>query len=199
MNEERADAELLAGVRDDPGALETLYRRHVERVVSFAIRRCDQPADVADLVAATFLAVLESAGTYDPARGDALPWILGIAGRIQSRKRRRQWRERDALVRSGSRRTLAPDDFARLERAIDASRRHGEIEQAIQRLSYRHREVLLLVGPDGLDHAQAAEALGVSPGAFRNRLLRARRALRRALPGPRNATIETTPAQEGTA
>jgi RNA polymerase sigma factor (sigma-70 family) len=198
VNENRTDAELLARVRDDPDALEGLYRRHVESVVSYATRRCDQPADVADLVAATFLAILESAGTYDPAMGDARPWILGVAGRIQSRKRRRQWRERDALTRSGTRRALVPDDFARLERAIDASRRHGELEQAMQTLSYRHREVLLLIGPDGLDHAQAAVALGLSPSAFRNRLLRARRALRRALPEPRNATIETTTAPEGT-
>jgi RNA polymerase sigma factor (sigma-70 family) len=196
VNEETADAELLRCIRDDPGALEDLYRRHVERVVAFATRRCDQPADVADLVAATFLAVLESASTYDPARGDALPWILGIAGRIQSRTRRHQWRERDALVRSGARRTLASDDFARLDRAIDASRRSGNLDEAIQRLSSRHREVLLLVSADGLDHEQAAVALGVSPGAFRNRLLRARRALRRALPDP-NPAVETA-AQEGT-
>lgn len=80
MNDERTDAELLVCVRDDPRALEALYRRHVGRVVAYATRRCDQPADVADLVAAAFLAVLESASTYDPTLGDALPWILGIAG-----------------------------------------------------------------------------------------------------------------------
>lgn len=185
-------------MRDDPGALEALYRRHVARVVSYAIRRCDQPADVADLVAATFLAVLESASTYDPARGDALPWILGIARRIHSRKRRRHWREHDAFVRSATRTTLAPDDFARLDREIDASRRTGELEQVMWRIPSRHREVLLLVGRDGLDHAQAAVVLGVSPGAFRNRLWRARRAVQRALPGPSHPAIETTITREGT-
>ncbi len=197
MNTE-TDAQLLACVRDDPAALEQLYRRHVGRVVAYATRRCEQPADVADLVAATFLAVLESASTYDPARGDALPWILGIAGRIQSRQRRRQWRERDALGRSANARVLAPDDFSRLERAIDATRRRSDVDEALQRLSGRHREVLLLVGADGLDHEQAATALGLSPGAFRNRLLRARRALRRALPRPPHRLPNPTTAQEGT-
>ena len=197
MNEDAADAVLLRCVRTDQDALEILYRRYVDRVVSYAARRCDQPADVADLVAATFLAVLESASTYDSARGDALPWILGIAARIQSRKRRRLWREREALARSGGRRALTPDDFAALERAIDASRRHGRVDEEIQRLSPRHREVLLLVGFDGLDHEQAAAVLGLSPGAFRNRLMRARRALRHALPEPANPAPETK-MQEGT-
>lgn len=198
MNAETTDAELLACLQDDPGALEALYRRHLKRVVSYATYRCDQPADVADLVAATFLAVLESAPTYDPARGDALPWILGIAGHIQSRNRRRLWREHEALTRSGRRRNLAPDDISRLEHAIDAAHRSNAVDATIRTLSSRHREVLLLVGPDGLDHEQAAEALGLSPSAFRNRLLRARRALRRGLPRPQRVAVETTTTQEGT-
>jgi len=198
VNEGLTDAELVARIRDDPDALEVLYRRHVRRLVAYATRRCEQPADVADLVAATFLAVLESAPTFDPARGDALPWIFGIAGRIQSRQRRRQWRERDALARTSNARNLAADDFSRLEQEIDATQRSHEVDEVLHHLSFRHREVLLLVGADNLSHDEAAVALGLSSGAFRNRLLRARRALRRALANRTNPTIESTVAQEGT-
>jgi len=44
-----------------------------------------------------------------------------------------------------------------------------------------HREVLLLVGVEGLDGAQAADVLGIRPEAFRQRLSRARTALAEAL------------------
>lgn len=63
----------------DQGALEELFRRHRRRVMSYATRRCAQPADVADVVSATFLAVLDSAGSFDPARGAVVPWLIGIA------------------------------------------------------------------------------------------------------------------------
>ena len=42
-------------------------------------------------------------------------------------------------------------------------------------------EALWLVGPLGLSGAQAAQALTMSPAAFRMRLMRARRLLRKAL------------------
>jgi RNA polymerase sigma-70 factor (ECF subfamily) len=161
VNEEPTDADLVKAVRDDPAALELLYRRHVARVVAFATRRCDQPADVADLVAATFLGVLESASTYDPTRGDVLPWILGIAGRIQRRRRRRQWRERDAFARSGAHRPLAADDFGRLERAIDAARHASRLDEAMQKLSARHREVLRRLSQP--PHARATSAPSCAP------------------------------------
>jgi DNA-directed RNA polymerase specialized sigma24 family protein len=47
-------------------------------------------------------------------------------------------------------------------------------------LHVRDREPLVLIGVVGLDHVQAAQALGVSRATFRVRLLRARRALARA-------------------
>ena len=61
MSAESTDAELMRRAQTDPLALELLYRRHVGRVVAFAARRCREPQDVADLVAATFVSVIESA------------------------------------------------------------------------------------------------------------------------------------------
>lgn len=57
------------------------YRRHVDRVVGYAARRLREPADVADLVGATFTTVLTAAPSYDPARGEPTAWLLGIASR----------------------------------------------------------------------------------------------------------------------
>src|SRR5689334_3725238 len=128
--EHRSDAELLRAIPGDVAAIETLYRRHFNRVVSYAARRCAQPADAADLVAATFLAVIESAPRFDPARGDALPWILGIAGRINSNRLRRVTRERKATGRLSGRALLDDDDTSLLLDKIEGARRTPEVEAA---------------------------------------------------------------------
>jgi RNA polymerase sigma-70 factor (ECF subfamily) len=53
----------------------------------------------------------------------------------------------------------------------------ASIEAALMELPPSHREVLLLVGVEGLDAKQAADVLGVQPDALRQRLSRARAAL----------------------
>jgi DNA-directed RNA polymerase specialized sigma24 family protein len=58
------DRERAVIARHDPEASGELYRRHVDRVVAFAVRRSPGAADAADLVAATFLVGLEALGTY---------------------------------------------------------------------------------------------------------------------------------------
>jgi DNA-directed RNA polymerase specialized sigma24 family protein len=62
----------------DRETFSALYRDHVSRVASFAARRSSSPGDVADLVAATFLAALERSDSYDPAKG-------GVARRSRAR------------------------------------------------------------------------------------------------------------------
>lgn len=179
--EHRSDAELLRAIPGDSVAIETLYRRHFDRVVSYAARRCNQPADVADLVANTFVAVIDSAPRFDPSRGDVLPWIFGIASRLNANQLRRATRERNATGRLNGRALLDNDDTSLLLDRIEDARRTPEVEAALANLPPRLREVLWLVGYDGLDHAQAAQVVGLSAPAFRMRLSRARRALRRSL------------------
>ncbi len=59
------------------------------------------------------------------------------------------------------------------------------LERALARLSPQHREVLLLVGVEGLMPAEAAGVCDVTPEALRQRLARARAALAQLLNLPR--------------
>jgi RNA polymerase sigma factor (sigma-70 family) len=175
-----------------------LYRRQVGRVTAFAARRCADPQEVSDLVAATFVAVIESAQTYDPSRGPVVPWILGIEGNLWAERGRRVYREREVLTRTLGQRVLDDDEYVRLEEQIDAARVTGAVGHALARLEPEQREALLLAGYEGLTSRKAATALGISPTAFRMRLSRARRALRRAL--ERNAepgAVAATPTESG--
>lgn len=175
------DDELVRRCRCDPDALEELYRRHVRRLTLYAASRCARPEDVADLVAATFVAALQSAHRFDPARGQVFAWLVGIARNLASDSARKVQHECEALARVVGRRSLDCDEILELEERIDATRQHAELEAALKQLKVGDREALWLVGPLGLSGAQAAQALGMSPAAFRMRLMRARRLLRKAV------------------
>jgi RNA polymerase sigma factor (sigma-70 family) len=184
-----SDAELVRRLPEDPALFEELFRRHGPSVIAYAARRCSQPADVADLVAATFLAVLESSGGYDPARGAFGPWLIGVAHHQHVALRRGEYRQWSLSRAASGRRVLGDEAIVRLEERIDAARESEEVERAMNRLAPRHREVLWLVGRDDLNHHEAAQALGVNAGAFRVRLSRARKALREALRDPKPTSL----------
>ncbi len=158
-----------------------LYRDHVDRVTGFAARRLASPGEVADLVAATFLAALEGAASYDPGQGDPSAWLVGIAANLLANQRRRLVREQLARARLDARALLSPDDIEALVARIDASVEATRLRAAMDTLPDAYREVLFLAGESSLSPATAAKAAGVSPATFRVRLSRARRALRRAM------------------
>jgi RNA polymerase sigma-70 factor (ECF subfamily) len=54
-----------------------------------------------------------------------------------------------------------------------------DFKRAFERLSEPHREVLVLVGLEGMDYQYAAAILGVEVGTVKSRVFRARESLRR--------------------
>jgi RNA polymerase sigma-70 factor, ECF subfamily len=64
-------------------------------------------------------------------------------------------------------------------RASQADALHlADFRRAFSRLSESHREVLALVGLEGLDYQRAASILGVEVGTVKSRVFRARESLR---------------------
>jgi RNA polymerase sigma-70 factor (ECF subfamily) len=62
-----------------------------------------------------------------------------------------------------------------------ASRRLNELDRAMGHLSKGQREVVLLVGLEGVSYDEAAKIIGIPIGTVRSRLARAREALRAEL------------------
>jgi RNA polymerase sigma-70 factor, ECF subfamily len=131
----------------------------------------------------------------DGGHGDARAWLFGIAQRTllngQRGDRRRQAltiRIADATVVAQSGQTWRGSDSDLVARRLDVAAAWG-------RLAAVHQEALSLAVWDGLPGPQAAVVLGISPVAFRLRLSRARRALRRycdstpAQPSPLHAAL----------
>jgi RNA polymerase sigma factor (sigma-70 family) len=146
---------------------------YVDAVIAFGVRRLRHPDEVADLVAAVFLAVLRSAARFDPARGTARAWLYGVASNVLADGRRRGAKEAQALARVSGRRLLQPDDYADLESRLDAAALSHRLHALMADLPPGDRAVLELVALDQLTVTEAAAALGIRPVAARARLARA--------------------------
>lgn len=180
---ERSDAALLVATSEgDADSFAAFFRRHVTPITLYAVRRCSNTDDVADLVAETFLVALQASGRYVAETDTALPWLFGIARRVLAKQRRRKAGARRLLIKATNAQLLftASEDDA-VASAIDAARQGPLLEAALAHLTAGEREVLELVAYDGLSPSEVASILDVSPNAARLRLSRARRHVRQIL------------------
>jgi RNA polymerase sigma factor (sigma-70 family) len=77
------------------------YDRHLDAVLAFVGRRTRQPEAVFDLTAETFARALEHRRQYQPARGPAIGWLLGIARNLIIDSARRGRIEAESRIRLG--------------------------------------------------------------------------------------------------
>ncbi len=128
--------------------------------------------------------MIVSFGTFDPGRGSARAWVFGIARRVYAAYCEARSQQRDKAVRLAGRRELDPDQVGELLDRIDAERAGRRLVTELTALPALDRLVVELVDLAGLRSKEAASVLGVSPGAVRMRLMRARARLRKAASDP---------------
>jgi RNA polymerase sigma-70 factor (ECF subfamily) len=166
---------------------EALYRAHAGAVSAYVRRRSDaQTAD--DVVADVFVVAWRR---FDDIPESPLPWLLGVARRLLANRRRAGLRDRALRERLSSE---AVSDFV----GPSKSDLNDAVLRALDALSERDRETLLLIGWEGLQPAEAASVLGLRPNTFAARVYRARRRFARALAvasGPGGGTHTRTEAE----
>ena len=173
------DAELLAATTaGDAEAFGCFYRRYEALVLGYAVHRCANASDVADLVADTFMGALGSAPRFADRDGDAVAWLLTIARRALAHQRRSFFRRQRLVGRLASVPTFSADDADAVEGALDAARLAPALSAALRTLSTRDRELVMLVHRDRLTPTQAGRVIGMNPNTARLRLSRARARLR---------------------
>jgi len=181
------------GRKLDDEAFTLLFDRYYPAIYGYLRRRVT--ADLAAEVAAeTFLAAYRQRAKFDSARGDAKPWLFGIAANLMRRQRRREKRELRAYARSGVDPVGADLDGveARLDAQVEARRLASELAD----LPAAHREVLLLYAWADLSYEEISDALDIPVGTVRSRLARCRRRLGDLLDAP--ATVAEVPTPGGT-
>ena len=158
---------------------ERVYRANVDAVTAYFARRTADPHAVADLTADTFVAAITGFGSFDPRQGSARAWVFGIARHVYAAHCEAYGQQQDRLQRLAGRRDLEPDQVEELLDRIDAERAGRDLISGLGMLPDRDRALVELVDLAGLRPKEAAAVLGVTPGAARMRLMRARAQLRR--------------------
>ena len=69
-----------------------------------------------------------------------------------------------------------------------------DVAKALQKLPAEQREVLLLIGANGVSYEEAAEIIGCAMGTVKSRLARGRTALTALIDGPADDVLFATPA-----
>jgi RNA polymerase sigma-70 factor, ECF subfamily len=176
----RLVARLKAG---DPAAFEAIYEAFRPRLFGF-LARLSRRRDVAeDLLEETWLRLVTRASdlTDDTRLG---PWLFTVARNLFASWRRHRALDDDRifdLAVSWPRASPPESPFEAAARA-ETERR---LEAALAALPVRDREVLLLVGAEGMTPSEAAAVCGLPAETLRARLHRARERLAAAMDADR--------------
>lgn len=170
--DDASDALIVAGLRRaDPRAFDDAYARYHGRVYSFLLRMSGRREIADDLVQETWIKLARRATSL---REDTqLAAYLFTVARNAYRSFRR-WAWLDATRVDAYSEETPMIDAATPETEVAARRRHAALERALASLSVADREVLLLVGVEGMAQDQAAAVLGIEHAAMRKRVTRAR-------------------------
>lgn len=171
---------LVERARVDADAFAELYRCYVERIHAFVLRRCGDATLAEDITATTFERAMRSLDRFAWGPGGFAPWLFRIAANeLTDHHRRRARRRGDRAQRAADRlhdRTSVDD----LDR-VDEADRVGILRAALDSLSPRYQRALVLRHLSGLDHEEAARAMGLTPALMAVVVHRATASLRRAV------------------
>lgn len=162
------DPRVAALRQGDPAAFDATWAELRAPLYGFLTRLTGSPEVGEELVQETFVRLARHAPRL---REDThlRGWMFAVARNLAVSWRRWAWldlRRRDAFVAPPP-----PDGPEALAEGREAARR---LEAAIAALSPADREIVLLVGVEGMTPSEAAQVLGLTPEAARQRWARAK-------------------------
>jgi RNA polymerase sigma factor (sigma-70 family) len=189
------DGEMIRRSIDEPEVFEVIFERHFDAIYGYLARRGGK--HVGEVVASeTFCAAFDRRDRFDVRRGDARPWLYGIATNLLHRHwrtegRRRRTDERFQRDRSVEQESAQPHD------RLQAGLLDHELRAAVEELNDGDRDVLLLYAWGGLSYLEIADALDIPMGTVQSRLHRARTRVRHRLRPDDNTRVRTSSMLKG--
>lgn len=191
---ESADEQsLVAGlVQGNARVFGQVFEAFRPRVFSFLLRLSRRRETAEDLTQETFVRLAKASPTLAPDTRLG-PYLFVVARNLFLSHRRWEMLDLSRIFLLGE----EHDDAVTAHDArAQATLELRAVEAALGKLPMVHREVLVAVGVEGLDHDTCAEVLGLKPDALRQRLARARQALREELSRAEKRTRRTMPQGE---
>ena len=176
-----ADVELVqTAVAGREASFEELVRRYQRPIAAYVYRMVGDYDAALDLTQEVFIKVYNSLSRYR-AEFKFSTWIYKIAHNAAIDHLRRHAVREQALTTSvdGERREVAIES-RRLtpEQESEQRERRSEIESVVQLLPASYRELVVLRHSHDLSYDEMAEVTGLPLGTVKNRLFRAREAMR---------------------
>ena len=167
-----------ASQNGDPAAFEALVRQHQRMIHSLTYRMTGSLADAEDLAQEAFVRAYEQIAQY---QGGAKfsTWLYRIAINACLNWRQREHRRLEAHTQWAS--SAEADRPPGLNGHADPSLLSDQclrVQAALLKLPARQRAAVVLTVYDGLNHAEAAQALGCSETTISWRVFAARRKLK---------------------
>ena len=167
------ETELLLRLRaGDERAFDALYDSYRPRIYGFLVRLARRTDLAEDLLQETWLRFARSAPDL-PEDTRLGAWLFTVARNLFISYRRWALLDVDRLQELSLWPRSDPEELSPFDGAC-ASELERDLERALASLPVADREVLLLVGVEQMDPAEAAAVLGIRADAFRKRLSRAR-------------------------
>ena len=170
-----ADPDVALATQGDRGAFERLYRQHVSRVFSLCVRMAGDRLRAEELTQDVFVRAWEKLHLF---RGESSfgTWLHRLAVNVVLNDRKSEGRRRSRIGDD--------EDGSEVDRLPALPHTPGErmdLEAAIAKLPPGARRVFTLHDVEGYTHEEIAEMNGVTTGATKAQLHRARLLLREAL------------------
>ncbi len=164
--------------------LSAFYRSHAQRVLGWVIRLGGPHLDAEDVAHDVFAVALQRVHTL---RDDTkiTPWLFGVTRRVVANKRRRASLRRFIGI---EREPVDPGPSA--EDHVEGQWARVRVQRALETLSAKHREAVVLVDLEDHSAVEAAEILEVSVGTIYSRLHYGRDKFHDALRSDRGRLLE---------
>jgi RNA polymerase sigma-70 factor, ECF subfamily len=174
----RLEADAARAASGDRQAFERLYRRHVNRVFSLCARMVNDRTRAEELTQDVFVRAWEKLHLF---RGDSSfsTWLHRLAVNVVLNDRKTEGRRRNRFEEEDE--ETGMDGYAGIVGMPLAPGDLLDLEEAITRLPPGARRVFTLHDVEGYKHEEIAEMLGVTTGATKAQLHRARLLLRETL------------------
>jgi RNA polymerase sigma-70 factor (ECF subfamily) len=171
MKDRVADLELLdQASRGDGHAFAQLYDMHRDRVFRHVFRLSPSVEDAEDIVGIVFVIAWRKRSRIRVVDDSILPWLLTTASNVARNEARSRRRFRSFLARLPEP-EITPDHAEAVLDEIAQEHDAQTIHRALQQLTPRDREILVLCT---LEELSTAEALGIPVGTAKSRLSRAK-------------------------
>jgi RNA polymerase sigma-70 factor (ECF subfamily) len=176
-----------AAQQGDPAAMEDLIAGSYRAAYTLALRLMGNPDDAAEATQEAYIRMVKGLKRFREV-GAFPTWLFKIVSNvcmteIRKRNRRDLPVEIETMDATETRRPIDEPSVIDAESAALGRIFWAELEATVQKLPEAYRSVVVLRDVYGLSGEETGEILGISPGAVKVRLHRARRRLRDDLAG----------------